>query len=111
MNKIFFAIAFSLISSHSFAAQPVCGKMQVAFMDGSLMVKIADFKSYANKQQNYKVLNPFGFEWTAGSCVCVSGDTSLDPEYEGDSLYMQVRVKSLVSHDPAGTSCLPRRAH
>ena len=99
-----------LLGQFASAAEPVCGLVEASVWDGKLNVNIADLQSYANKQQNFNVLNPLTFNWQAGSCICVEGPTSYDPEYENDYLYMQITVTKKVSEDLSGKSCARLRA-
>lgn len=108
MKTIVLLLALFTISIESQAAQQICGLLKVSSSDGVLEVNIADMQSYSGKQQNFKVLNPLEFDWEAGSCICVNGVTSYDPEYGQDYLYMQVHVATKVSEDRSGQSCRPQ---
>lgn len=85
----------------------VCGLLLANHSNGKLETTIADLVSYSNKQRNYKILNPYSFEWTAGSCLCVLGPTRYDPDFGSDYLYMTVHVDRVVSEDLSGRTCLP----
>jgi hypothetical protein len=107
--KMFLLMAL-LVGQFASAAEQTCGLVEASVWDGNLNVNIADLQSFADKQQNFKVLNPMAFSWQAGGCVCVEGLTSYDPDYENDYLYMQITVTKKVSEDLSGESCARIRA-
>lgn len=102
----FTAVCLSMLlffSSSAFAE--VCGLASASVVERKLILNIADLQSYAGKQVNYNVLNPLDFDWNSGSCLCVDGVTSHDPEYGNDYLYQQIAVDKKVSEDFSGESC------
>lgn len=102
-------IPFSAALANTPDPEGVCGLVQIDFENDQMWVNIADMQSYANKQQNYKVLNTQDFNWASlsGSCVCVDGPSDYDPEMGHDWLQMQITVEKILSVDSTGESCKP----
>jgi len=86
------ASAFAKVISEG--QQTVCGVLGADVTEGSLELNLADSVSYAGKVQNYDVLNPYGFEWQAGSCVCLTGEVLRDPDPDM-ALYKGIQVKKI----------------
>lgn len=109
-------LLFALLSTFAISAQAtnssyleqVCGVVQVAHHDGEIKLNLADRRDRVGKQTNYKILNPYDFDWFSGSCLCVSGTVTLDPEDEtGDGLNNLIQGAKKLSEDFSGKSCRP----
>lgn len=98
-------LSMAILLAATTSSAQVCGLLTADMFNGQLSVNIADSKSYANKQQNFNVLNFTSFDWSAGSCLCVEGHASYDPDFGTDYLYMQIEVQKVVSRDSSGESC------
>jgi hypothetical protein len=109
--KALLLIPAFFIAASAAASDSTCGTLEASMYQGKLELSLADTTSYANRQQNFAILNAEAFDWTAGSCLCVSGPTAYDPAYGKDYLYQQITVTKVDSVDPTGKDCqakLPR---
>jgi hypothetical protein len=109
IGSLFFA-------SHLFAASvspdkpaKACGLMQAGVTkDLTFYVNVADRLSVPQEQVNFKVTNYLDFEWLAGTCVCLRGEISADPDQGEDSNFRLIKVSTSFVEDLAGKACLPK---
>ncbi len=102
MKLLLCLLAFSL---SCFADEKICGVMDAKSGEDSLHVNVVDRDSEL-RTQNFAVLNPLAVEWVAGSCLCLEGQVSYDPQYGNDSLFKRILVTQNISEDSSGKACL-----